>query len=586
MKKLSKMKKYINLLLLFILTGFISCENFMEPRPENTLTEELLLENMAYAEGLLLRGYISLPNYYDFSLDIASDDATTNYRESSYLRMASGEWQSAFNPISQWTTAYTQIFYINKFLEVYETVRWAVDPRYTPQENEYKNELYKKRLKGEALALRGWYKYQLLQYHGGKNADGALLGFPIVDNVINLEDDLYLPRNTFSECVSSIFADLDAAIAELPETWTDKPSGENTPPENVHYNITTGARYVNRINGNIARAIKARVALLAASPAFSDASGVTWAQAATTAGELLKEMGELYYKNSSVNCHTFYKEESNKEIIWNHARRQIRSWEQDNFPPSLFGNGRTNPSQNLIDAFPMKNGYPIDHPDGLYNPDNPYANRDSRFYEYIIYNNASLKGESIKTDVDADMDGINVLNSSTRTGYYVKKFMNEGVNLNPKNLTDATHTYVLLRMTELLLNYAEAANEAWGPEGDPNGLGFTAKSKMAELRSQAGIDADPYLASIASKEDLRKLIRNERRISLCFEGFRFWDIRRWNDVSAMQTGVKAAFISIEDENPDFEYREIEERKYEPYMIYGPIPYDETLKYSLDQNMGW
>lgn len=164
--------------------------------------------------------------------------------------------------------------------------------------------------------------------------------------------------------------------------------------------------------------------------------------------------------------------------------------------------------------------------------------------------------------------------------------MAEGVNLNPSSPVNTAHTYTFVRMTELLLNYAEAANEAWGPDADPKGLGFTARDKIAELRLRAGIDPDPYLAEIAGKDDFRKLIRNERRVSLCFEGFRFWDIRRWNDLTVMQAPVKAVIITIDEEVRNFEYEVIEERKYDPYMIYGPVPYNETLKYNLVQNNGW
>lgn len=574
------MRKYFNLLLLILSLSLFSCENFLEPRNENSYSEKQVLENMSYAEGLLLRAYLWLPDDYYFYEDIVTDDAVTNNMGSSYRRMATGEWKSSFDPLSVWTTSYTAIFYLNKFLEVYESVTWAWDPRLPKQDNDYKNNLYKGRLKGEALALRAWYKYKLLLVHGGKAADGKLLGFPIVNNTLSPDDNWKLPRNTYAECVNSIFTDLDNAIAALPATWTDKPVGGGNPHENSYYNLICGARYENRINGRTALAIKARVALLAASPAF-DGSGVTWEQAATIAGNLLNELGALYSNN-----HTFYKEIRNKEILWNRAQDQKSTWERNNFPPSLYGNGATNPTQNLVDAFPMKNGYPITHTSSGYNPATPYANRDNRFYEYIVYDNSSLKGTNIRTYRGAPSNGINMLTNSTRTGYYLKKLMAEGVNLNPSSPVNTAHTYTFVRMTELLLNYAEAANEAWGPDADPKGLGFTARDKIAELRLRAGIDPDPYLAEIAGKDDFRKLIRNERRVSLCFEGFRFWDIRRWNDLTIMQAPVKAAIITIDEEVRNFEYEVIEERKYDPYMIYGPVPYNETLKYNLVQNNGW
>ena len=159
--------------------------------------------------------------------------------------------------------------------------------------------------------------------------------------------------------------------------------------------------------------------------------------------------------------------------------------------------------------------------------------------------------------------------------------------LNPGNLVNAPHSYTLIRETEALLNYAEAANEAWGPDGDPNGYGFTAKSKIAHLRNRAGItQPDQYLASINDKESLRELILNERRLELCFEGFRFWDLRRRNNLTQITKPVNGVLITYSSGIPAFEYVDIENRGYLPYMIYGPVPFDEILRNKLVQNEGW
>jgi len=571
---MSKMRKYINLFLMILCVNLISCEKFLEPRPDGNLSEGDIKSSPGFAEGLLITAYNNLPGDYDFATDIASDDAVTNEKGSAYREMATGNWKASNNPISKWEYCYEQIYYINKFLEIYKEVRWANDQELSKEVNDLKNDLHLKRLKGEAYGLRAWYKWQLLQYHAGKATDGSFLGFPIIDEVIQSSDDWELPRNTFAECVANIFADLDTAIANLPAEWVDG--------ADANVNITSGARFQNRINGNTARAIKSRVALLSASPAFSDANAVIWEEAATIAGDLLVELGTLYNKGV-----TFYNEISNNEIIWNRSKVQTRSWEEDNFPPSLFGSGRTNPSQDLVNAFPMINGYPIDNPLSEYDSVNPYLNRDPRFYKYIIYNDAVFKKVPVYTYAGAFQDGINSLETSTRTGYYLKKLMAESVILTPGSPVDAVHTYTFIRMTEVLLNYAEAANEVWGPDGDPNGYGFTAKSKIAELRSRAGLTPDDYLASINDQAGLRELIRNERRIELCFEGFRFWDIRRWNDQVTMTAPVKGVYITLDaDSAYIFNYSNVEERIFTSDMIYGPIPYEETLKYNIEQNIGW
>ena len=149
-------------------------------------------------------------------------------------------------------------------------------------------------------------------------------------------------------------------------------------------------------------------------------------------------------------------------------------------------------------------------------------------------------------------------------------------------MSTARHFYTMFRYTEIFLNYAEAANEAWGPDLDPMGYGFTPRTIIAAIRKRGGIPAaDPYLASITTQADMRELIRNERRIELCFEGFRFWDIRRWNlnlDETVKGISIAGGVPSIID---------VEGRLYQPFMKYGPIPYQETLKSNLTlQNEGW
>jgi hypothetical protein len=107
------------------------------------------------------------------------------------------------------------------------------------------------------------------------------------------------------------------------------------------------------------------------------------------------------------------------------------------------------------------------------------------------------------------------------------------------------------------------------------------------LHRRALIDSEDYLRTISTTEDMRELIRNERRIELCFEGFRFWDIRRWNDQATLTTPVKGVYITLDvDSTYVYSYSNIEERVYTPDMIYGPVPYEEALKYDIEQNKGW
>ncbi|MEX1238867.1 MAG: RagB/SusD family nutrient uptake outer membrane protein, partial [Cyclobacteriaceae bacterium] len=152
----------------------------------------------------------------------------------------------------------------------------------------------------------------------------------------------------------------------------------------------------------------------------------------------------------------------------------------------------------------------------------------------------------------------------------------------PNATNTRRHFYSHIRYTEIFLIYAEAANEAWGPDADPNGYGVTARDVIQKIRQRAGItQPDNYLASITTKEQLRELIRNERRLELSFEGFRFWDLRRW-DANLTEPAVA---VIIDDTN--YTYMEVESRLYPSHAKYGPVPFNETLKYEgLLQNEGW
>jgi hypothetical protein len=301
----------------------------------------------------------------------------------------------------------------------------------------------------------------------------------------------------------------------------------------------------------------------------------------------LADNGVTYYTNNSEI--DGLKEGINPpEMIWRSNKSSNNSTqEEQNFPPSLFGDGYMNPTQNLVDAFPDLDGYPITDSRSTYDPLNPYEGRDPRLSHYIIYDGsiAGVYDDVIYTGSQSETeDGINKKETSTRTGYYMRKRLNMDVNADPSSTTGKTHYTPRIRYTEIFLNYAEAANEAWGPIGSGSHA-YSAYDVIRAIRQRAGIglnNNDPYLEECAVDQDkMRELIRNERRLELCFESFRFWDLRRWNkDLNETATGIDASNLS----NGDFP---VENRNYQDYMHYGPIPNSEILKYNnLTQNYGW
>lgn len=576
---------------IFILT---SCKDLLEPAIENNreLDPNAYLPNDArFPYGILLNGYNRIPtNSWSFN-DVATDDAVSNDQANAFLKMANGQWTAANNPLNQWTNAYAAIQYINITLGEISKVKWAADEKVS--------DLFAMRITGEAYGLRALFMYHLLQTHAGTSGS-AILGVPINTEVQGVGTDFNKPRATFDECVKQIYSDLDEAEEMLPLDYENIPNASQIPAKygavtKEQYDRAMGNNFRGLFSARIAKALRAKTALLAASPAFSEGNTTTWADAANYAAEVINLKGGI--SGLASNGLTWYANASEiagladganpPEILWRNNYGENRDLEQANFPPSLFGNGRVNPTQNLVDAFPMANGYPISDPAAGYDPADPYAGRDPRLRHFILLNGgtAGPNNTVITTAADGSTnDALNRVETSTRTGYYLRKLLRQDVNLNPNSANNQRHYRPHIRYTEIFLIYAEAANEAWGPKGTGSNS-FSAYDVIKAIRARAGVGAtngDPYLETASgNKEQMRELIRNERRLELCFEGFRFWDLRRW------KAGLTETAKGVSIQNNAHAVINVEERRFQPFMIYGPIPYGEILKFgSLVQNQGW
>lgn len=598
------MKKRIFLALAAVLV-FSSCDDLFEPAVENFKTIEQMYTDPNYAQGFLTNTYRVIPGYYDNS-EYATDDAVTNQRGNAYLRLATGEWTSTNNHVNMWVTSYGAIQNLNLFLENMDKVKWAEDPRAAA--------LFNLRMKGEAHGMRALFMYYLLRNHSGFTADGRLMGVPILREFQGAQSNFNVPRNTFEECLQQIYADLDIADESLPMEYENVTSNNEVPADMLTlienaggddevtndlfyvYNRVMGQSARQLFNGLMAKALRARVTQLAASPAFQDASNTTtWADAADAAGSVLDYIDGV--SGLDPNGHTYYTNVAElnalseglnpKEMIWReNIATNNYTQEEQNFPPSLFGTGYMNPTQNLVDAFPMANGYPITDSRSGYSAGDPYTNRDPRLALYIIYNGsrAGVNNAVISTGSQSGTaDGINVRDVSTRTGYYMKKRLRMDVNANPSSRTGQTHYNPRMRYTEMFLAYAEAANEAYGPKVS-GGRSYSAYDVIKAIRRRASVGGtdDPYLEECATDKDkMRELIRNERRLELCFESFRFWDLRRWK--SNLNETTRGLDINGNSIVPI----DVEARSYADYMYYAPIPHSEIMKYSnLEQNNGW
>lgn len=582
------------LFLVSIILVLSSCEDLLEPAVQNNRGLEAAREEPRFAHGLLINGYARIPtNGWSFS-EMATDDAVSNNENHQFSTIATGQWASNNNPLNQWTNSRAAIQYLNLMLKEVDHAGFSENPAV--------HLMFKDRIKGETYGLRALFMYYLLQAHGGM-AGGTLLGIPIVLEPEDIQSNFNQPRATFEACMQQLYADAAQAIELLPLDYANINNASSIPEQ--YLNEGADVDDYNRVFGNdarlliserIVRAIRAQAALMAASPAFSSGNSTTWQDAANYAAEVidlnggvagLAADGETWFANTA-QINAVGGGVNPPEILW---RTDIggpsNNLEDQNYPPTLFGDGLVNPTQNLVDAFPMLNGYPVTDPASGYDPANPYANRDPRLRQSIVVNGSTAgPGNTvINTTVDGGTnDGLNKVETSTRTGYYLRKLLRQDVNLNPTSVNSQTHLKPRIRYTEIYLIYAEAANEAWGPV-DAGGHAYSAYDVIRAIRQRAGIgltNNDAYLESIKNDKDaMRALIRNERRLELSFEGFRFWDLRRWNgNLTETAQGVRI-------QSGVHEIIPVENRLYGNHMIYGPVPYSETLKFSaLQQNNGW
>ena len=580
------------MILLGTLAMTVSCSDFLDPMLDGSLTEDQVFQNAAYFNGVLNTVYSNVPTQYDKKLDGATDNAVINITGNNYYRLANQNLSPNFNPTDNWTSNFLQIRRINQFLERmvldHDNPDFLTPVRFRPLHTRNDsidniNTFY--RMLGEAYFLRAFFQFELLRAFGGEGVNGQMLGYPIVTRVLKVDEDLNLARNTYMESVRQIVNDCDSAAKYLPLEYKGT-------------NAVLGQTMNGRANGIAALALKARTLLYAASPAYNQAGDIQlWEEAAIAAGDAIRAIGGLQNLAPYENYHFTQLNNQAFQIRDIFFRGNVqggnRAYENRNYPPGMFGSGEVNPSQNYVNAFPDRNGFPISE-STLYNADNPYAERDPRLDLYVAVNESRLGPGNYYTvqTYEGGRDAPNPSRQNSRTGYYLKKLLRPGtVQLITTDLRSTARAAIHLGAPELYLNFAEAAFEAWGPTGDPQAYGYTAQTVLARVLQRYGA-GNQYLNTVAVNDPakFRKLVRNERRLELSFEGHYFWDVRRWaagNDVSGLNTQVYGVRIT-RDGSGAYQYElnvPLERREFSTQ--YMPISYQELYKTSnLVQNKGW
>jgi hypothetical protein len=463
--------------------------------------------------------------------------------------------------------------------------------------------LVRNRLQGEAFALRAWFHWDLLQKFAGKGINGGkMLGIPLVLEPIDITKEINLARNTYDECVKQILADCDSAYKYLPIAHRD------FLVPNASDRVYAGGRYWGKFDGITTRAIKSNVYLTWASPRYNPNNDVSrWDSAAANAKKVIDfklKVDNVSGGFNPANAINWF-DPNSPEIVWS-ARFQGTNdaMERMFYPGGFQGNGVIGATQELVNTFPMANGYPISDARSLYNPANPYANRDPRFYSNIYYNNVQAKKNNtgvlmytFENWSNGGKDAAGVKSTNSLTNYHIKKNVYMGLNWSDASITRVSHTKMFIRWTHMVLNFAEAANKVVGPN-DATKYGLSPKAAMQYIRMRKTYDGasmftatnDLYLNEVAGDAaKFDNFVKDERRIETCFEGMRFYDIRRWTtSLTELNKTVHMAEITKNADGTTFTYnldKEAEARAYK--SAYLPIPYVEILRMSkLEQNEGW
>ena len=384
--------------------------------------------------------------------------------------------------------------------------------------------------KAEAHVARAYYYSELAKMYGG---------VPIIES--HVDDGTMIARSSYEEVVDYIVREVDDYKGELAANWDKFKDREG------------------RFTLGVALAIKARTLLYAASPLHNPNNDVKkWEKAAAAANELIQHDSLNYSLDASYASYFVGQNPlTSPETIYAVRRSQSNNMEKNNYPIATQGgkSGAT-PTHNLVAAYEYT---------GTPDPSNPYANRDPRLAASVVTNGSTWNGRTIDQSAGGS-DDMAAANAS-RTGYYLKKFLTDNLNLQQGQV--AQHNWVAYRWAEVLLNYAEAMNEAYGPDAVPAGFAMSARQALQQVRDRASTKLPRVIAS--DKDSFRDAVKHERRVELAFEDHRYWDLLRWKDaMDVLNKPVLGVAVTKTSTGWSYEVQEVATRTFYERNYYLPF----------------
>jgi len=559
------------------LLGLSSCSDYLDPQELSLIQEGDIYKNLTYIQQMWTNTYAYTPNGYNATFWSGSDESEEVNDQATVQKYNLGTW-TKYDADSKWSDCYSGIRQCCEVMENLPNVSWELYRESDPVEYQRRTSLMKEYV-NEARFLKAFYYFELVKRYGG---------VPLVNKMLYLDDesDMYFlthtTRNTFEECIDFIVDECDAVAPDLPDYYE--------------------AAWLGRVTRGAALALKSRVLLYAASDLYNQTGNTNpyvgyvggdrktrWLAAANAASDVI---------NMNYKLHASYRElftiktnASSNEIIWERRAPNTNTIEKENYPIGYEKGSTGNcPTQNLVDAYEMADGTLFDWNNSAM-ASNPYNNRDPRLKATILANNEVWCGRNVEI-WEGGLDG-KPRRYATKTGYYLKKHLNDNLDLNIGNM--ATRQWILFRYGEILLNYAEAAAQYGGYDYKVPGGKFTAKEAINEIRSRVSMPSADLTFSnrgtTINDDSFMELVYNERRIELAFEDHRWWDARRWmigNEVfNSTITGVQVT----KDGANNFTYTpfDLEQRVFNAAKMYFyPIPQSEVIKSNgnLVQNPNW
>ncbi|MDR0792380.1 MAG: RagB/SusD family nutrient uptake outer membrane protein [Chitinophagaceae bacterium] len=485
MNKQYHFKYYCCTVLLLITLGSCNKDKEIDVTPRDQFSDATVWTDEGATDLFLNDIYLQLPNgntWYD-PFDNWSDNSICGFAWPGSRILAQ---QAVYTPSTltfgdignayDWTTLYTNIRKCNVFIE--KVTASELDPD------------YKKLRLAETRFLRAYYYHMLWMAYGG---------VPVITDVLNINeqgDSVFRARNTFDETFQFIDTECEAAYAGLP------------------LRAESG-----RASQGAALALKGWCELFAHK----------FSESAATNKRVIDSLG--YDLNSDYAAFFLSIDDASSEsIFYREYIPRVRGGNIDGTIGTTFTKGGAetswggqDPTQELIDDYEMDNGKEISDPTSGYDPQQPYKNREQRFYESIVYDSNywydgiiyTRQGIGSPNEIDlADKD------DATQTAYYVRKRISDKITLGADNWSGYTspQNYSYFRYGEILLNYAEAQNEAVGPDA-------SVYDAINKIRARVSL---PPLPAGLSQAGMQKAIRRERRVELAFEDKRWWDLIRWN----------------------------------------------------------